>query len=112
MSDESTTTVSAIATPEDLKLAHEVTEMQNHLRTVVIPEIERARIAEIAGEVWDFAGYAGVDIPKPYQKLIGSIAFFGPMLKYIPGYALMPEWFRTAFDRVLEGADLARRTFD
>lgn len=103
---------SAIATPEDLAEAREVTLLQEHLRTVIIPEIERARIAEIAGEVWDFAGYAGVDVPPPYKKLIGSIAYFGPLLKLFPGYAKLPEWFRDGFDHVLEGAELARRTFD
>lgn len=77
----------------------------------VAAKADRARYAELAGEVWDFAGYAGVDVPKPYKKLIGAIAFFGPMLKLLPGYQTAPEWFRKAFDRVLEGAALANRTF-
>lgn len=110
MSDE-TKRVSAIATPEDLALAREVTKLQEHVRDDVIPQIDRARYAELAGEVWDFAGYAGVDVPKPYKKLIGALASFGPMIKYIPGYDGWPSFVRDAFEKILEGANLANRTF-
>lgn len=112
MSDEIDNRPSAIATPEDLTEAHKVTLAQEHLRDVVIPKIVRARAAEVLGEAWDFAGYAGVDIPKPYRKLIEAFAFFAPIIKLFPGYESAPEWLKNAFDKLLEGADLARRTFD
>lgn len=68
---------------------------------------DRARYAELAGEVWDFAGYAGVQLPAPVKKILGALAFFAPIIKLLP----LPKEIRPAVEKVLEGAELADRVF-
>lgn len=74
----------------------------------VAAKADRARYAELAGEVWDFAGYAGVHLPAPVKKILGALAFFAPIIKLLP----LPKEIRPSVEKILEGADLANRVFE
>lgn len=74
----------------------------------VAAKAKRAQIAEMAGEVWDFAEYAGVALPAPIKKILGALSFFAPIIKLLP----LPRDIRPGVEKVLEGVELADRFFD